>query len=64
VNFSASKKVSCLLEAFAGDHKTNGGDKDRLAKLFAVIPIGPFLPLHVTIVTPVVYFPKADLNSS
>jgi hypothetical protein len=52
------------LEAFAGDHRTNGGDKDRLAKLFAVIPIGPFLPLQVTIVIPVMYFPKANLNSS
>jgi hypothetical protein len=64
MNFSASKKVSCLLEAFAGDQRTNGGDKDRLAKLFAVIPIGPFLPLQVTIVTPVMYFPKANLNLS
>ena len=37
------------MEAFAGDHKTSGGDKDKLEKLLAVMPIGPFLLLQVTI---------------
>jgi hypothetical protein len=51
------------LEALAGDQSTSGGDKDKLEKLLAVIPIGPFFPLHVTIVIPVTYFPRANLNS-
>src|SRR6056300_1799350 len=62
-NSVAFTNASYLREDFAGDQSTSGGSSERLAKLFAVIPIGPSGPLHVTIVTPVAKRPNASRNA-
>ena len=43
----------------AGSQRTSGGSSETLAKLLAVMPIGPDAPWQVTKVTPVAKRPSA-----
>ncbi len=52
-NRFAATKPAARREDLAGDHRISGGSSERLAKLLAVIPIGPSGPAQVITVTPV-----------
>ena len=62
LNASACKKWSWRVDALAGDQRIKAGSSDRLAKLFAVIPIGPSSVCAVITVTPVANRPSASRN--
>ena len=59
----AASKAGKRLERRAGDQSTNGGSRETLEKLFAVIPRGPPSVVVVTMVTPVAKRPRASRSS-